>query len=442
LISALDIVSQLDEEAIKGLLSGLTPNQIEGLLNSWPFWAREEQRPPEDDWTTWIFLGGRGAGKTRSGAEWTKDVVLKHPGIRMALVGPTAADVRDTMIHGQSGLLSLHWDEGTRPRHTPSNRCVYWPNGSVAHTFSAEEPERLRGPNFHIAWVDELAAWRYIDDTWDMLQFALRLEYPGYSTPRVYISTTPRPLKLLKDLIEDKGTKVTRGSTYRNKANLSKKFFETIVSRYEGSTLGRQEIYGELIDDLQGALWKRSTIDASRQRGSDPPCQRIVIAVDPAASDKATAKECGIIAVGLGEDDRGYILGDFTTHAMDPAKWGKKVILAYHQLDADCVVVEGNLGGGLVETVLKQIDGTVPIKFVQARRGKYLRAEPVAMLYEQGKVSHVGFFTELEDQMCRMTALFDKENPGLSPDRVDALVWGLTYLMLESGYDSSMGWVQ
>jgi phage terminase large subunit-like protein len=434
-------ISQLPPDQIKGVLSQLSAQDLKSLISSWKFWARPEQLPPEGDWTTWLFFGGRGAGKTRSGAEYMKDVALTYPGIRMGLVGPTRSDVRDTMIHGSSGLLGLHYEEGQRPRHIPTKRSVVWPNGSFALAFSAEEPERFRGPNLHFLWADELSTWRYLDECWALMSLALRLEYPGFQTPRIYISTTPRPLSLLKEIINEPSTVITRATTFANRANLSKKFFETIVAHYEKSTLGRQEIYGELIDDVTGALWKRKTIDLNRTGSARPQLGVIVVAVDPATSDKASANECGIIVAGLGQDQKGYIIGDYSTHGVSPAVWGKKVVDVFIQHGASYVVAEGNLGGGLVETVIRQINSHLPIKFVQAKRGKYLRAEPVAMLYEQGRVKHVGHFHDLEDQMCRFTASYEKENPGQSPDRVDALVWAIAALMLESMYDTTMRWV-
>jgi phage terminase large subunit-like protein len=345
------------------------------------------------------------------------------------------------MIHGASGIMGLHWEPGQRPRHIPTKRSVVWPNGSFALAFSAEEPERFRGPNLHFVWADELATWRYLEECWQLMSLALRLEYPGFHSPRIYISTTPRPLSLLKEIIHEPSTVVTRATTFSNRANLSKKFFETIVKSYQNSTLGRQEIYGELIEDVVGALWKRQNIDKYREGKSYPQLGLIVVAVDPATSDKASANECGIITCGLGSDQRGYIVGDHSTHGVSPAVWGQKVVDVFRNSKASYVVAEGNLGGGLVETVIKQIEPNIPIKFVQAKRGKYLRAEPVAMLYEQGRVSHVGHFHELEDQMCRFTANYEKENPGHSPDRVDALVWGLASLMLESLYDTTLKWV-
>lgn len=441
MISAHEI-ADLPVQSIKAGLAGLSPAELEELLFSWQFWSRAEQREPEGDWTTWMYLAGRGAGKTRSGAEWVKNLALNYPGIRIAFAGPTNSDVRDTMIYGVSGLFSLHWEEGTRPIHVAGRRGIFWPNGSMAHTFSAQEPDRFRGPQFHAAWCDELAAWRYLDDCWDLLSLGTRLEYPGSSEfPRTYISTTPRPIELIKELLADtKTTVVTHGSTYSNRANLSAKFFESVVKKYEGTSYSRQEIYGELIDDLVGALWKRANI-LHCKLSEMPKLKKIVVAVDPAASDKMSANECGIILCGRGVDEEGYVLGDFTTHAQSPEVWGKKVVEVYKNSHANSVVIEGNLGGGLVEAVIRQIDRTIPLRFVQAKRGKYLRAEPVALLYEQHRVHHVGNFADLEDQMCRFTALYEKENPGLSPDRVDALVWGLAYLFLESQYDSSQRWV-
>jgi phage terminase large subunit-like protein len=437
-------VIHLTPDQIRGALARMSPTQIQGILNKWRFWARPSQLPPEGDWTTWLFLGGRGTGKTRSGAEWVKEVALAHPGIRMALIAPTKADVRDTMIHGVSGIASLDWENGTRPRHIASKRLLIWPNGAQAITYSAEEPDRLRGPNFHVAWCDELAAWRYMQETWDMLQFGMRLHYPGYSTPRTYISTTPRPVPIIRDLVKkqrdgDDSVAITVGTTYQNRANLSDKFFASTIAKYEGSRLGRQELLGELLEDLEGALWTHSMIPHILPADL-PPLVSVVVAVDPATSDKATANECGIVGCALGEDGRGYVLGDFSTHGQNPSVWGAKIVHAVKLLNASYVLAEGNLAGGLVETVLRQISPNIPLKLVQAQKGKYMRAEPVSMLYEQGKVSHVGQFAALEDQMCRMTANYQKENPGQSPDRVDALVWGIQGLMLESLYDYSMRW--
>lgn len=436
-----------EPSTLRAMLAQMKPNELRILADSWRFWGRKEQQPPEWDWTTWLFLGGRGTGKTRSGAEWVKEVALKCPGIRLALLAPTRADVRDTMLYGTSGLLSLNWRDQDRPVHIAGKRGVFWPNGSQALTFSAEQPERLRGPNFHAAWADELGAWRYLEETWDLLSLGLRLEYPGFSTPRTYISTTPRPLPLLFELRDDaksgKGsTAITSGSTYANRANLSAKFFDKVVSMYEGTTYARQEIYGDLLEDIEGALWTRALIDANRVKANEvPPINMRVVAVDPSASEKPEANECGIILVGQGQDGDAYVEGDFTTHGMSPQLWGEKVVEIYHTKKANLVVAEGNLAGSLVVTIIKQIDSRVPVKLVQAREGKYPRAEPVQLVYEQGRVHHVGNFPKLEDQMCRFTKNFKKENPGLSPDRVDALVWGIGSVMLESMYDITMGWV-
>jgi phage terminase large subunit-like protein len=438
-------VIKAQPDAIREAIRSLGQDELEAILHSWDFWARAEQKEPDNaDWLTWLYMGGRGAGKTRSGAEWTKKMALEHPGCRIALVGPTSSDVRDVMIYGVSGLWSLHWDRADRPIHAVSKRVISWPNGSIAHTYSAEEPERLRGPQHHYAWCDEMAAWRYVEACWDMLSLGLRLEFPGAITPRCYISTTPRPISTLKEIVKEDTTVVTRGSTFSNRANLSAKFFRDVVNKYEGSTLGRQEIYGEFIEDIEGALWKRATIEQNKVPFAERPLfEKVVIAVDPASSDKASANECGIIACGRGRNALAYVIADYTTHGLNPANWGAKVVEAYKKMRAEYVVVEANLGGGLVETVLKQIDPLIPIRFVQARPGqsKYIRAEPVAMLYEQGRVKHLGNFAKLEDQMCQFTGNFQKENPGLSPDRVDALTWGITELMLDPSYDASLSWV-
>lgn len=441
-VTASDI-GKLSDDEIASVLAQLGDTEVASLLRTWRFWAREEQLPPQTDWSNWLFLGGRGSGKTKSGAEWVKEICLQYPGIRGAFVGPTKSDVRDTMLYGPSGILNIHWDKGTKPRFIGSRRGLFWPNGSQALMYTAEEPDRLRGPNLHFAWADELASWHYAEECWDMLQLGLRLEYPGANFPRTFVSTTPRPIKIIRSLLASQATAVTRGSTFRNRAFLSPKWFNDIVEKYRGSSLGRQEIYGEVIEDLVGALWKRAWINDHRLKlgQKTPPIRKTVIGVDPAASDLKSANECGIIAAGVGEDERGYVLGDHSTHAESPDKWGKKAIDAFYHHKANYILAEQNLAGGLVQTVLKQIDPAVPVRMVMAKKGKYLRAEPVAMLYEQGKVSHAGSFHKLEDQMCIFTPTFQKDNPGLSPDRVDACVYAIGNLMLESVYDSSMAWV-
>jgi phage terminase large subunit-like protein len=421
-------IASLGPDGIRQAVARLSMEEVNSLLKSWRFWARPEQVEPPENWVWWLFLAGRSAGKTRSGAEWVKEQALQYPGIRIALVGPTAADVRDTMLHGHSGLMSLDWDDSNRPKNVA--RKIMWPNGSKALTYSAEKPVRLRGPNFHLVWMDELAAWRYMQETFDMVTFAMRLEYPGGNFPRAFISTTPRPLALIKDLVSRPSTAISTGTTYDNRSNLSPIYFSEVIKKYEGTSLGRQELLGQILDTVDGALWQREWFDKFRVSKS-PPLARCIVAVDPSASDKEGANETGIIGCGLGDDDRGYVLLDRSTHGKSPGAWAKVVVDTFYELKADTVVVEGNLGGEMVKTVLRQIDPGVPITLVQATRDKYTRAQPVALLYETGRVSHVGSFPKLEDQCAVYTPEFKKENPGLSPDRMDALVWGLTNLMLK-----------
>lgn len=387
------------------------------LIYDWHLWARDDQLPPGGDWTTWLILAGRGWGKTRTAAEWVRSQV-KEGAKRIALVGPTAADVRDTMVEGESGILAL-FPRRERPIYEPSKRRVTFRNGAIATTFSAEEPDRLRGPQHDCAWSDELCAWKY-PETWDQLQFGLRLG----NHPRQVVSTTPRPTKQIRELIADPATAITRGRTLDNAGNLAPKFLATIKAKYEGTRLGRQEMDAEILDDNPGALWQRNLFDA--QRITHPPMmRRIVVAIDPAVTSSDTSDETGIVVAGLGEDGRGYVLDDLTCRET-PAAWAKLAIDAYHYYKADRIVAEGNNGGDLIETVMRGIEATVSFSRVHARVGKFSRAEPVAALYEQGRISHVGSLPKLEDECCE----YDPTTAKQSPNRMDALVWALTDLML------------
>jgi phage terminase large subunit-like protein len=310
-----------------------------------------------------------------------------------------------------------------RPLYEPSLRQVTWPSGAIAQIFSAEDPESLRGPQFSAAWCDELCKWRRLDETWDMLQFGLRLG----EAPRQMVTTTPRPLPLLKALIAEPGTAVSRVATSANAANLAPSFLEGVVGRYRGTRLGRQELEAEILEDRIDALWPRALIEAARV-GAAPELARVVVAVDPPASSGPRADACGIIVAGLGSDGRGYVLADLTRQGARPLEWAGAVVGAYHGYAADRIVVETNQGGDLVETVIRQIDAAVPVRTVRAMRGKWLRAEPVAALYEQGRVAHLGALPELEDEMSDFGP--DGLSGGASPDRVDALVWALTELLL------------
>jgi phage terminase large subunit-like protein len=397
---------------------------VTALLLEWPQWARLNQLPPNGDkWRRWLILGGRGSGKTRSGAEWVRAIAHGEWGARakhIAIIAPTHAEARLVMIEGQSGLLSVHGAD-ERPLYESSKRTITWANGSKAQVFSAEDYDGLRGPQFDAAWCDELAKWKHADDAWNMLQFALRLG----ENPVAVITTTPRPIPLLKRLILDKGTITTRATTFANSGNLAKPFLEEIVARYGGTRLGRQELNGELITDDPNALFQREVIEQHRLR-DHPELKRIVVAVDPPAGFGKTNNACGIVCVGLGVDGRAYVLDDASVQGARPAKWAAKIVALFHSRRADRVVAEVNQGGAMVEQVLRQVDEDLPIRAVHATRGKKARAEPVAALYEQGRVSHVGTFAELEDEMCNAIG-----EGGKSPDRLDALVWAVSELMLK-----------
>jgi phage terminase large subunit-like protein len=377
-------------------------------------------------WTTWLILGGRGAGKTRAGAEWVRAQALGLPPYaarplgRLALVGESERDARDVMIEGPSGLLAVS-PRRERPIWTPSRRRLDWTNGAVAHVFSAEDPDSLRGPQFEAAWCDELAKWRHAEAAFDMLQFGLRLG----ERPRQLVTTTPRPTLLIRRLVADAGTRVTRAATDANRDFLSPVFFDQVIARYAGTLLGRQEILGEIIAERPDALWSRAAIEAGRVAAA-PSLARIVVGVDPPATAKPGADACGIVAAGAAVDGTIYVLDDGSVSGLAPAGWGAKAVALYHALAADALVVEVNMGGAMVKAVLGQIDGSVAVTEVVATRGKWLRAEPVASLYGQGRVRHAGTFPELEDEMCDFGA--DGLSAGRSPDRLDALVWAVTAL--------------
>ena len=410
----------------RGLLAELNGPQLTTLDLWWPFWAREDQMPPDTkDWRVWLVLGGRGAGKTRTGAQWVRSLAMGEdfarnaPARRIALIGETAADVRDVMIEGVSGILMAH-RYGPRPIWEPSRRRLTWPNGAIAQAFSADEPDQLRGPQFDAAWADELAKWRHPDATFDTLQMALRL---GVS-PRLVVTTTPRPLPLVKRLIRDPATVVSRARTADNARFLAEGFMEEVQRRYGGTRLGRQELDGEILEDREDALWTRAMIEAARVLQA-PALGRVVVGVDPPASD-GPGGACGIVAVGLGADGRIYVLEDATVEAARPARWAEAVVQVYHRHAADRIIAEVNQGGDMVEAVLREVDASIAITKVRAARGKWIRAEPVAALYEQQKVAHLGYFSALEDQMCDFSV--QGLSGGRSPDRLDALVWAITAL--------------
>lgn len=373
-----------------------------------------------------MVLAGRGFGKTRLGSEWIRKIAKENPGCRIALVAETAADARDVMILGDSGLIACD-PELTLDSWSPTNRRVTWPNGSQAWCYNATEPDQLRGPQHHFAWVDELAKFRYMQATWDQLLFGLRLGVH----PQVLVTTTPQPKHLIKELVakEGDGVYVTRGSTLDNAANLAASTVKNLYERYGNTRLGRQELEGEILGDIPGALWNRSTIDDARVKEVPDDLERVIVAVDPAASSHERSDINGIVVVGLARDNdgygRGYVLEDASLRGT-PEEWAKTAVRMYRKWSADKIVAEKNNGGEMVSSVLKSVDRSLPIKLVHASRGKVVRAEPISALYEQGRVHHVGQHNELEDQMCEFSVDNIRNESAGSPDRVDALVWGLT----------------
>lgn len=472
---------------VEAQLARCSPEELDALRHKWSFWARPNQIAPEGEWTFWTLLAGRGFGKTRTGAEWVNERVQQGKAKRIALVAPTAADVRKVMVEGESGILAISppWN---RPLFEPSKLQLTWPNGAIAQLFSAEEPERLRGPQCDTFWADELAAWKKLQETWDMLQFGFRLG----DDPRGCITTTPKPLPIVKQLVQDakdrpenlRGknwtgqTVLVKGSTYENRANLAKKYFENVVKQYEGTRLGRQELNADILEDMPGALWKRSDIDVVRisapallpiwKDASEVPgdemvlekistltsiavsimscvpedLSRVIVAVDPNVSNNEGSDEIGIVVSGKGLSGRAYVLADCSMKGT-PNEWATTAIIAHDIFKADRIIGEANQGGNMVEYVLQTAarglkdsghrpTDNIGVTLVHATRGKVTRAEPSAALYEQNRVSHVGQHTVLEDQMCLFTSDFDRKAMGYSPDRVDALVWALTHLFNES----------
>lgn len=419
----------MSPEQQRAELAQLSTEAQAALLYDWSFWARPNQLPPEGDWLTWLILAGRGFGKTRTGAEWVRSMVCgstplgKGRATRIALVAETSADARDVMVEGDSGILGVH-PADFRPLYEPSKRRLTWPNGAVATLYNATEPDQLRGPQHDLAWADELAKWQYARDTWDQLQFGMRLG----DRPLVAITTTPRPIPLIREIIADARTVTTRGKTTENAGNLATSFMDQMKAKYDGTRLGRQELDGEILDDVPGALWTRAMLERATV-DQVPEMARIVIAVDPSGTSGADddGDEIGIVAAGRGVDGRGYVLEDLSCK-LSPDAWARRAIEAYYRHGADRLVAERNFGGAMVASVIRTADRNISYKEVTASRGKSARAEPVAALYEQGRVSHVRGLAALEDQMTLMTMQgFSGEG---SPDRVDAVVWALTEVML------------
>jgi len=431
--SAIDLMCKWPAEERKAFLADLAedPSRIEALRYCWEAWARPNQMLPssignpralDGDWTVWFLDMGRGSGKTRAGGEtvrkWVKDFKYVN------LVGATADDARDIMIEGESGLLSI-CPPYERPLYMPSKRQLLWPNGAVSLIFTADEPERLRGKQHMKVWADEVGSWRY-SESWDQLMFGLRLG----PAPQVVLTGTPRPTKLIKEILNDPTTIITHGTTYDNRSNLAPEFFNRIIKKYEGTRLGRQELNAELLLDNPEALWSHEEIEASRVTVA-PDFVRVVVAVDPAVTSEEGSDSAGIVVVGVDgrSPEHFYVLEDATLHDT-PHKWCTRAIRCFNTHNADRIVAEVNNGGDLVEALLRTIDENISYRAVHATRGKIIRAEPVAALYEQGRVHHVGSFPELEDEMCEYV-------PGLagqkSPNRMDALVWGVTELSSGTG---------
>ena len=428
--SALRGVLALHAEDRRVLLEGLTHAERTRLASYWRFWARPEQLPPNGDWHTWLICAGRGFGKTRAGAEWVRSIAAVDPAARIALVGASLAEVRSVMIEGESGILAVSPDPGA-PTWEPSLRRLRWSSGAEAYCYSAAEPESLRGPQHSHAWCDEIAKWdnaaERATSAWDNLQMGLRLG----ETPRALATTTPRAGPLVRRLLEEceaGSVIVTRGTTWDNAGNLPARFVNRMRRQFGRTTLGRQELEGELLRDIEGALWTRAMLEACRDAKPAAEPVRVVVGVDPPAS--ATGDACGIVVCGIDEEGRTAVLADASVERASPEKWARAVARAAERWSADRVVAEANQGGAMVESVLRAADVSLPVKLVHASRGKVARAEPVAALYEAGRVRHAGLFAKLEDQLCGLTIGGGYEGPGRSPDRADALVWALTELVL------------
>ena len=418
----------------KTFLRSLTDEQVRWLPYLFEFWALEHQLPPEGDWRSWVILGGRGAGKTRAGAEWVRSMVEgsrpRDPGQarRVGLIGETMEQAREVMVFGESGILACSPPD-RMPKWIAGRQMLVWPNGAEARLFSAFDPERLRGPQFDAVWADELAKWPKAQETWDMMQFALRLG----EFPRACVTTTPKNVGILKTLLDRSSTVSTHAPTSANRVYLAESFLEEVQDRYAGTRLGRQELDGVLLPDVDGALWSSTQLEAVLLN-EVPELDRIVVAIDPPAGASATSDACGIVVAGIVmqgpiSDWRVYVLEDASVQGASPNAWAAAAIAAMDRHGADRLVAEVNQGGAMVEAIVRSIDPAVPYRGVHATRGKAARAEPVAALYEQGRVNHALGLGDLEDEMCQMTAHgFDGQG---SPDRVDALVWALTDLFLE-----------
>jgi len=412
------------------LSEALDRNERNGFDYLWEYQARDEQLPPPGDWRIWMIMAGRGFGKTRAGAEWVRMIADSNPDARIALISSSLAEARAVMVEGESGLLAI-CRPGHKPHFEPSLHRLRFASGAQAQLFSAAEPESLRGPQHSHAWCDEIGKWPLAHERatrcWDNLLLGLRLG----KDPRIAVTTTPRAVPLVKRLVAQASSgevAITRGSTIDNTEHLAARFMQAITSEFADTQLARQEVGGELLEDIEGALWTRALLEETREHGPVPEHARVVIAVDPPAS--AGGDECGIVVVALGVDGIARVLADCSVAGAAPDVWATKVAEAAQQWNADRVVAEANQGGAMVESVLRAADHALPLRLVHATRGKVARAEPVAALYAAGRVRHAGLFARLEDQLCGLLVGGTYAGPGRSPDRADALVWALTELML------------
>ncbi len=419
------ILSNLDEIAREKIVRTLTDDEAINASSDWFLAARREQMPPLWNWFIWVVMAGRGWGKNWTGSHWLINEHTQQRAKNSAIIAATASDLRRYCLEGPSGILSLAPD-WFRPDYQASKSKLVWPDGAETLLFTSEKPDRLRGPNLDKVWCDELAAWRYLDETWHMLQLCLRFG----SAPQCVVTTTPRPKVVLRDLLKrDKlDVAITRGSTYDNVANLPKRFVDEIINQYKGTRLERQEIYGELLDEFEGALWSYRLLDECRV-DEHPILSRVGVGVDPAISSNEGSDLTGIVSGGTGENGHAYVLGEHSLRG-SPQEWAQKVISVYQATQADFIVAEKNQGGEMVEATIKTVDPNVNVILVHASRAKVTRAEPISALYEQHKIHHVGTFSQLEDEMC----LFLPGETKKSPDRTDALVWLMTELFGQIGH--------
>jgi phage terminase large subunit-like protein len=416
-------IRRLSDNEYTAWFKRIRDDRYEKLLTDWSWWRRADQCPPTGDWHVWLLLAGRGFGKTRTGAEWVRAFAEATPGARIALVAASLHEARQVMVEGESGLLAIAPD-ALRPDYESSLRRLTWPNGAVATLYSAAEPDSLRGPEHQAAWCDEIAKWPQGEAAWDNLMLTMRIG----AQPQAVATTTPRGVPLVRRLMKEKGVAVTRGTTASNRLNLSPRWLATMGSIYDGTRLGRQELNGELLEDVEGALWSRELIERCRvDADAIGKLARVVIGVDPPASAQGDA--CGIVVAALLRDGRLAVVEDATVKRAAPGVWAQAVAAAAARWGAERVVAESNMGGEMVAATLAQADARLPVRAVHASVGKARRAEPVALAYERGQVVHAGAFADLEDQLCGLQIGGGYAGPGRSPDRADACVWALAALL-------------